>query len=46
MAIDTSQFFSVSLKFMALTKFNWAIDLQIQIGRMAVFENILSHTLA
>ena len=46
MAIETSQFFLVvSLKYMAFTKFSWAIDLQIQIARMAVFENIQSHTL-
>ena len=36
---------SVSLKYMTLTKVNEAVDLQIQVGRMAVFENIFeSHT--
>ena len=37
--------FFVSLKYMATTKFNRAIDLQIGIARMAVLENIQSHTL-
>ena len=40
MAIETSEFFSVSFKYMALTKFNWAIDLEILIAQMAVLENI------
>ena len=39
MAIETPQFF-VSLKYMATTKFNRAIDLQIGIAQMAVLENI------
>ena len=39
MAIEISQFF-VSLKYMATTKFNRAVDLQIGIARMAVLENI------
>ena len=29
MAIETSQFIFISLKYMAKTKFNWAVDLQI-----------------
>ena len=42
MAIEISHFFSIIeiQMYMALTKFNWAIDLQIQIAQMAVFENI------
>ena len=39
MAIEISQFF-VSLKYMATTKFDWAIDFQIGIDRMAVLEII------
>ena len=45
MAIETSQFFSIWLKYMATIKFNQAIDLQIWIAQMAVLENIQSHTL-
>ena len=40
MAIETSQFFSKLLNYMAVTKFDRAIDLQIQIAQMAVLENI------
>ena len=44
MAIETSQFF-ISLKYMAMIKFDWATDLQIQIAQMSVVEHIQSHTL-
>ena len=44
MAIETSPFFSISLKYMASTKLNRAIDLQSQIARMAVAEDIWSYT--
>ena len=40
MAIEASQFFSMSLKSMATTKSNRAIDFQIQVAHMAVLENI------
>ena len=40
MAIEISQCFSISLKYMAFVKFNWAIDIQIPIAQMAVLENI------
>ena len=33
-------FFFTSLKYMATTKFNQAIDLQIQIAQMAVLGNV------
>ena len=36
MAIEICQF----LKYMATTKFDWAIELQIQIAQMAALENI------
>ena len=38
--------FSISLKDIAMIKFDRAADLQIQIARMAVLENIQSHTLS
>ena len=37
--------FSILLKYMAMTKFNRATDLQIQIAQMAVLKNIQSCTL-
>ena len=42
MAIETSQFFSILLKYMAATKSNQAMDLQIQIAQMAVLEKKLN----
>ena len=45
MAIETSHFFSILLKYMATTKFNRAIDLQIEIAQMAVLENIFKKVL-
>ena len=40
MAIESSLFFSISLKYMAMANFNRAVDLQIQIAYTAVPENI------
>ena len=44
MTIEICQCFSVSLKYMATTQFDGAIDPQIQIAQMAVLE-IKNHTL-
>ena len=45
MASENFSAFSISLNYMATTKLDRAIDLQIRIARMAVLENVSSHTL-
>ena len=35
-------FFSMSLKYMVITKFDWAMDVQIQLAHMTVLENIVT----